>query len=107
MDFQKSFDTNKLNGALKNLIFNKKEQKYYLVVLKKITPKFYEEHQYRPWVLQAYNPNFELLQETEFNNNEYNYNLLNLNDGVYIQKVDTTEINSYDDYKVTFEKYSF
>lgn len=107
MDFQKSFDTNKLNGALKNLIFNKQEQKYYLVVLKKITPEFYEEHQYRPWILQSYNSKFELLKETEFNNNAYNFNLLNLNDGVYIQKVDTTEINSYDDYKVTFEKYSF
>jgi len=101
---QQAFDNNTLNGASKDLMYN--NNIIYHIVYTKITPEFYKEKGYRPWVLQEYDTNFKLLKETPFFDNEYAPKLLGLKDGVYIEKVSTTEINNYNGHYVTFEKYS-
>lgn len=103
-----SYINNRLRGGIINQIFyNKKEEKYYVTLLTKISLDFFKEKNYRPWVLQTYNKDFKLIKETPFLKNKYKHNILNLEDGIYIEKNTITEIDNYEEYKVTFEKYSY
>jgi hypothetical protein len=95
----------KSSGQISRLSFNKKTQHYYLIALTKISLEYYNEMQYRPFVLLIYDTDFNKIGEKLFESNIYQTFLIPYKNGFLLNKTDNPE--NYNSSAMKFDYYEY
>lgn len=101
-----ALNDNKRSSTLLSCVFYSKNEKiYYIKIRKEVPSNWFDENNYRPWLLLVYDENFNKLDEISFDKKETSGMVLMSEQGLMIEE--KQEIKDFKNQEIKFKVYNY